>query len=154
MTCCSWTQTSDAAILVLLLRDARIQQGLTQRELAERLNIHQADISRAERCVTDQYFPAICRELGLDRHSFMRASADAPRSEAQFSVAELAPLLLFIQLELDRSDLFGRMGVGGLDRPEYLSGFAHEHDPPAPLDAAGELGGVSFLLGRRGIAEI
>jgi transcriptional regulator with XRE-family HTH domain len=74
------------------MREARIQQGLTQRELADRLHIHQADISRAERCVTDQYFPAICRELGLDRHSFMRASADAPRSEAQFSVAELAYL--------------------------------------------------------------
>jgi hypothetical protein len=42
----------------------------------------------------------------------------------------------------------GRVGVGGLDRPEHLAGFAHEHDAPAALHTAGELGG--FLLVRRG----
>ena len=51
---------------------------------------------------------------------------------------------MFIKLELDRSDFFGRMGVGGLDRPKHLAGFAHEHDPPAALHPAGELGGAVF----------
>jgi hypothetical protein len=45
------------------------------------------------------------------------------------------------------------MGVGGLDRPKHLAGFAHEHDPPAALHPAGELGGLS-LLDRRGIAAL
>jgi hypothetical protein len=33
------------------------------------------------------------------------------------------PTLLLIKLELDRSGCFGRLGVGGLDRPEHFPGF-------------------------------
>jgi len=60
------------------------------------------------------------------------------------------PLLLLIKLELDRSDFLGRLGVGGLDRPEHLAGFAHEHDAPAALHTAGELGGAVSLAGAAG----
>ena len=57
------------------------------------------------------------------------------------------PTLLLIKLELDRSDCFGRLGVGGLDRPEHFPGFANEHDAPAALHPGGELGRTVFLAG-------
>jgi hypothetical protein len=47
-------------------------------------------------------------------------------------------------------DFFGCMGVGSLDRPQHLAVFAHEHDPPAALHPAGELGGAVFLAGAAG----
>jgi hypothetical protein len=41
---------------------------------------------------------------------------------------------------------FGRLGVGGLDRPEHFPGFANEHDAPAALHPAGERGGASLVV--------
>ena len=50
-----------------------------------------------------------------------------------------APALLLIELKLDRRNRLRRMGVGGLDRPEYLTGLANEDDAKAALHPGGEL---------------
>ena len=52
--------------------------------------------------------------------------------------------LKLIQLELDRSHLLGRIGIGSLDRPKDFTLAAKEHDAEAAFHPAGELSGVVF----------
>jgi len=71
-----------ATPITTLLRSARLQRGLTQREAAALLGVHYMTVGDWER---GRYFPAlryhdrICEVLGIPRGKWGRAFAEAKR---------------------------------------------------------------------------
>jgi transcriptional regulator with XRE-family HTH domain len=71
-------------LLVACLKDARVQQGVTQVELAARIGADQSYVSKYERCERRLDYVelrAICLALGIDPVRFIKSFEDVLRKE-------------------------------------------------------------------------
>lgn len=77
--------TNEYEAFIRRLVTARNEAGLTQQELASRLDKHQSFVSkfeRSERRLDVLEFIMVCRALGVDAHSIIRDVEDSLFSES------------------------------------------------------------------------